>query len=190
MRTILLTAALLTSLTAASALTANEVAELSKAGVGDNVIIAQLETDGTRAHLSADTILRLQGEGVSDEVILAMIRSGSKPAATPTRPSLTEQRRALDRAKAEARAEQQTTFVQTYTPLYTPAPYGYGYSYPCQPQPQVQWSYRIGQNPPMFVNGSPGVYGSTVSRPCPPRIDTYRPPHSGITIIVRSRDEE
>jgi len=170
-------------LPATQALTANEVAELSRAGVSDAVIIAQLEADGTRMHLSADTILRLQSEGVSDEVIVAMIRSGNRPPAATAPPSLTEQRRALDREKAEAR--QQSTFVVTNQPLYNPYPYGYP-TYHCPTPQPVQWQYTVGTTKPMFVNGSPGVYGAPVTRPYPVRIEPCRP-SSGVTIIVRSR---
>lgn len=184
MRSVILLCALCAPLTS-QALTANEAAELSRAGVSDTVIIAQIEADGARARLSADTILRLQDEGVSDEVILALIRSGSRPAAVTAPPSLTAQRRALDHERAAAR---QSTFQVTTTPLYPPLynPYGYG----CLPPQPVPFQYVVGQQTPLFVNASPGVYGAPVTRPCAPRIEPCRPQHSGITIIVRARSDE
>ncbi len=185
MRLATILAALFYPLASVAALTANEVAELARAGVGDAVIIAQLEADGTRAHLSADTILRLQSEGVSDEVIVAMIRSGRRPAATEAPPSLAEQRRVLDRQQAAARAS--STFVVTTTPLYNPyAHYDPYASYCPTPQP-VPFQYIVGHDKPMFVNSSPGVYGAPPL--CAPRIQPCRP-NSGITIIVRSRADE
>lgn len=68
----------------ASALTVNEIVELSAADVSADTIIAQLQADGSRFVLNAELILKLKRAGVDEAVIQAMIRSGQEPP-TPNR---------------------------------------------------------------------------------------------------------
>ncbi len=51
----------------------NDVISLSKAGVGDSVIINQIKATQSFFHLSNDDILNLKKAGVSDDVVNAMI---------------------------------------------------------------------------------------------------------------------
>lgn len=60
---------------AAAAMETEEVVRLTKAQVGDEVIIAQMKAAGARFALTTDEIVRLKREGVSDAVIKAMIES-------------------------------------------------------------------------------------------------------------------
>jgi hypothetical protein len=62
-----------------------DLIELSKAGLGDEVLVALIEADGTVFNLDAPRILELRAEGVSERVITAMLRNGSRPlpASTP-----------------------------------------------------------------------------------------------------------
>ena len=70
---------------AAAATTAAQLVELMKAGLGDDVLIALIQTDGSTFHLSADDILQLHRQGLSDKVIRAMQETARKsPAAPPT----------------------------------------------------------------------------------------------------------
>ncbi len=72
---------LLTS--SAEAVSVRDIIELSKAGLGDEVLVALIETDGTVFTLDADRILELRAAGVSDGVIVAMLRQGREPLPEP-----------------------------------------------------------------------------------------------------------
>lgn len=65
----------------AQALTIDQVAELSAAGLGDEAIIAKMRRDGATFDLSAAQMLDLKRRGVSAPVIAAMLGTGA-PAAT------------------------------------------------------------------------------------------------------------
>ena len=93
MRKVLLVLMVLIPLTAAraDALTVRDVIELSKAGVGDQVLLALIEVDHSVFTLDTPALKQLKEAGVSDEVMIAMIRSGrtqpqpaAPAAATPS----------------------------------------------------------------------------------------------------------
>jgi len=65
------------------AVSTRDLVELSKAGLGDDVLVALIEADGTIFNLDAPRILQLRAEGVSERVITAMIRNASHPASAP-----------------------------------------------------------------------------------------------------------
>jgi hypothetical protein len=67
----------------AYAVTIRDLVELSKEGVSDTVLIALIETDGSRFKMSADDIRNVRAQGLSDAVIVAMIRT--RPASAPLR---------------------------------------------------------------------------------------------------------
>jgi hypothetical protein len=73
------------SAAAAEAVTIRDIVELTRAGLGDDVIVALIEVDGTIFSLDADKLVDLRAQGVSERVLVAMIRSGrpSKPADSP-----------------------------------------------------------------------------------------------------------
>jgi hypothetical protein len=58
---------------------------LAREGVSDPVLVALIETDGSRFTLNADDIRDLRAQGLSDTVIVAMIRS-ARPARDNPRP--------------------------------------------------------------------------------------------------------
>jgi len=65
----------------AEAVTIRDLIELSKAGLGDEVLLALIEVDQPVFTIDAATLKRLKDAGVSQPVIVAMIRSGrSRPA--------------------------------------------------------------------------------------------------------------
>ncbi|MGH7495006.1 MAG: hypothetical protein ACREOO_21750 [bacterium] len=63
----------------ANAMTVNDVAVLSKAGVGDSVIIAQIQATQSLFALSSQEIINLKNAGVSETVIGAMIKTTDRP---------------------------------------------------------------------------------------------------------------
>jgi len=78
---------------AALALESDDVVRMTKAKVGDEVIIAQMQAAKARFALTADEIVRLKKEGVSDAVLKAMIESAKAeprkeaPAEAAERPA-------------------------------------------------------------------------------------------------------
>lgn len=66
----------------ASAVTVRDLVMLSQAGLSDEVLVALIESDGSRFQLVADEILDLRRQGLSEKVIIAMLRT-SRPAPEP-----------------------------------------------------------------------------------------------------------
>lgn len=81
----------------ANDLTVEDIVNMVRAGLGDEVLIARIQTDGKVFHLTAAEILELHQAGASDGVILAMIETGAgdraaaasspKPTSPAGRPS-------------------------------------------------------------------------------------------------------
>jgi hypothetical protein len=68
----------------AEALTVRDVVELTRAGLGDDVLLALIEVDRTVFSIDTATLKSLKESGVSEKVILAMIRSGrTQPPPVP-----------------------------------------------------------------------------------------------------------
>ncbi len=72
---------------ASAATTAAQLVELSRAGLGDDILIALIQTDGSTFQLTAADILALHGQGLSDRVIRAMQETGRTPPSAPVRPA-------------------------------------------------------------------------------------------------------
>ena len=85
MRRVLVTVIALLALAAgrAEAVTIRELVELSKAGLGDEVLIALIDVDRRVFSIDAPTLKQLKEAGLSDAVILALIRSGRTPPVEP-----------------------------------------------------------------------------------------------------------
>jgi hypothetical protein len=69
----------------AEAITVRDIIELSKAGLGEPVLLALIEVDRSIFAIDTATLKQLRAEGVSDTVIVAMIRSG-RPVPPPPAP--------------------------------------------------------------------------------------------------------
>jgi hypothetical protein len=61
---------------AAEAVTLKDIVDLTKAGLGDDVLIALIEVDGGVFDVDAATLTRLKAAGVSEKVIVALVKSG------------------------------------------------------------------------------------------------------------------
>jgi hypothetical protein len=61
---------------AASAVTVDQIVELSRAGVTETVILALIDRDKTIFALEPEQLVTLKAQGVSEPVILAMLKSG------------------------------------------------------------------------------------------------------------------
>jgi hypothetical protein len=64
----------------AAAISIEDVIELSRARLSDDVIVELIDIDGTVHRLDTATIVRLKDAGVSERVIVALMRNGRRPA--------------------------------------------------------------------------------------------------------------
>ena len=60
----------------ADALTVRDIVELTRAGLGEEVLLALIEVDRSVFPIDSASIKELKGDGVSERVIVAMVRSG------------------------------------------------------------------------------------------------------------------
>jgi len=67
----------------AEAVTIRDLIELTKAGLGDEVLIALIEVDRSVFPTDARTLKQLKDAGVSEAVIVALIHSGRTPRTEP-----------------------------------------------------------------------------------------------------------
>ena len=87
---ILVLALLCAAVTAVSAdaVTLKDIVDLTKAGLGDEVLIALIEVDGGVFDVDAATLSRLKTAGVSEKVIVALVKSGRVRPAPQEPPTL------------------------------------------------------------------------------------------------------
>jgi hypothetical protein len=71
------------------AVTVRDIVELSKAGVGDDVLVALIEVSDRIFTLDASKLRELKESGVSERVMVAMLRSGRTPPAAAVVPGYT-----------------------------------------------------------------------------------------------------
>lgn len=71
----------------AEAVTIRDIVDLTKAGVGEEVLLALIEVDGGVFSIDPATLTMLKREGVSERVIVALVRSGRvRPLEEPVPP--------------------------------------------------------------------------------------------------------
>ena len=63
----------------AEALTIRDIVELTRAGLGDDVLLALIEVDPSVFPIDTETLKYLKESGVSQRVIVAMVRSARTP---------------------------------------------------------------------------------------------------------------
>jgi hypothetical protein len=109
----------------AEAVTVRDLIELSKAGLGDDVLIALIEVDHSVFTIDAATLKQLKAGGVSEPVIVALIRSGRtarpEPLSAPVQEPAPEPREpqvvVIDHHDAPAPAPYPVA-VPVYVPVY------------------------------------------------------------------------
>jgi hypothetical protein len=67
----------------ADALTVRDILELTRAGLGEEILLTLIDVDRSVFPIDTATLKRLKEAGVSERVILAMIRSARMPAPMP-----------------------------------------------------------------------------------------------------------
>ena len=78
-----------TCLRPAEALSLRDIVELSRAGLGDDVLLALVEVNRGVYAIDSETLKRLKAAGVSDRVIVALVRSG-RELPEPAGPAVAE----------------------------------------------------------------------------------------------------
>lgn len=74
----------------ADAVTLQEIIDLTRAGLGEETLLALIEIDPRVYPIDAETLQKLKSAGVSERVIVAVIKSGRKPAPPPEPAPLVE----------------------------------------------------------------------------------------------------
>ena len=117
----------------AEAVTIRDLIELSKAGLGDDVLIALIEVDRRVYTVDTATLKQLKQAGVSETVIVALIRSGRTPRPEPAAAAPAPEPRQPevivvdhhDPAPAPAPAPAPVAYpVPVAVPVYVPVPTG------------------------------------------------------------------
>jgi len=102
--------------------TVQDVIKLSKAGLSDDLIVAQLKTRNQRFDLSTDQLIQLKTAKVSERVIQVMIDPAYKPAATaPAANKTAPSQTAPVVTNTQASQPSPQTASQTASPSPTPA---------------------------------------------------------------------
>ena len=63
----------------AEALTLQEIIELSRAGLGEEVLLALIEVNQRVYPIDTETVRTLKGAGLSEKIIIAIVKSGRTP---------------------------------------------------------------------------------------------------------------
>ena len=79
----------------AQALTVRDIIDLTKAGLGEEVLLALIEVDGSMFSIDPQTLTSLKAAGVSEKVIVALVRSGRAPSVSAQAASSVAQAQAL-----------------------------------------------------------------------------------------------
>jgi hypothetical protein len=110
----------------ASALTVRDVIELTRAGLGEDVILALIEVDPSVFPIDSGTLKALKDARVSERVIVAMVRSGRMPppSTEPAIPIAVEEARAPEPQVVviDHRDSPQVREVPIVVPVYVAVP--------------------------------------------------------------------
>jgi hypothetical protein len=108
----------------AEALTIRDIIELSRAGLGEDVLIALIEVDRGIYGIDTDTLKSLKAAGVPEKVIVALVRSGrERPIAEPepvAPPAVEESAPAPQVVVIDHREEPRVREVMVPVPIYIP----------------------------------------------------------------------
>ena len=116
-RAILVFMMILLTAASAGAVTLKDIVDLTKAGLGDDVLLALIEVDGGVFDVDAVTLTRLKTAGVSEKVIVALVRSGRERPPEP-------------QPLADVVADQQAAALMTPEPTVTTVVREVGVPYP------------------------------------------------------------
>ena len=109
----------------ASALTVRDVVELTRAGLGEDVILALIEVDPSVFPIDTATLKTLKQAGVSPRVIAAMVRSGRTqppPSEEPPAPIIESRNPEPQVVVIDHRDAPEVREVPVAVPIYIPVP--------------------------------------------------------------------
>lgn len=111
--------------TAAQAVTLKDIVDLTKAGLGDEVLLALIDVDQHVFDVDAETLKSLKAAGVSEKVIVALVRSGRErplepPAEPPTLDDVVAQQSAPQVIYVERPSAPVVREVAVPYPVYVP----------------------------------------------------------------------
>lgn len=112
----------------------SQILQLEQAKVGDETIIAYIQSSANSYHLSADQIIYLRQQGLSDAVLTAMLRQpGPGMAPMPSTPAPEVVPSTADVAPVEPYPEAASAAVYYSEPWYSVPYYSYYncYGWPC-----------------------------------------------------------
>ena len=170
---IALTAVFALAAARADAVTIRDLIELSKAGLGDDVLIALIEVDRKVFSIDTETLKELKKAGVSEQVIVALIRTGrtQPPEPVPAAPLTEPEPRKPEVIVIEHRDPAPAPAPVAYpVPVYVPVgSYGYGTygtrgydrrdTVPATLQTDQGWVRARVPIPPNCVKGAPVYWG-------------------------------
>jgi hypothetical protein len=108
----------------AEALTIRDIIELSRSGLGEDVLLALIEVDRGIYGIDTDTLKSLKAAGVPEKVIVALVRSGrERPVAepAPVAPPVVEESAPPPQVVViEHREEPRVREVMVPVPIYVP----------------------------------------------------------------------
>lgn len=155
----------------AEAVTIRDLVELSRAGLGDDVLIALIEVDHGVFAIDAKTLKQLKEAGVSEAVIVALIRSGRTPRTEPLAAPVQD-----PPAAAEPREPQVVVIDHHDQPA--PAPLPVAYPVPVYvPVPTASGYGRRGETVATIVQTDQGLVKARV--PVPPNCTRAEPVYWG-----------
>lgn len=109
----------------AEAVTLKDIVDLTRAGLGDEVLIALIEVDGGVFDVDAATLARLKAAGVSEKVIVALVKSGRvrpEPQEPPTLASVVAEQQAPQITYVERASTTIVREVAVPVPVYVGVP--------------------------------------------------------------------
>jgi hypothetical protein len=127
-RAVVLAVVLSGFVSAAEALTIRDVIDLTRAGLGEDVLLALIEVDRGIYAIDPATLKALKQAGVSERVIVALVRSGREPVPEPPpvplpveEPPAPEPRVVVIEHHQPPQIQQVVVPVPIYVPVATPA---------------------------------------------------------------------
>lgn len=90
---------------AQNTLTNDQIVQLERAKVGEDVIVGMIQTMPTKFSLDPNSVIRLKQQGVSDKVLAAMVAKGSSASSAAVSAPVEEKNQPLSAAERRAATE-------------------------------------------------------------------------------------
>ena len=153
----------------ADALTLRDVLELTRAGLGDDVLIALIEVDRPVFPVDTETLKTLKDAGVSQKVIVAMIKSGrTQPPPAPEPPVVVNEPEPPPLPPPPVVVIQPAPEPAPMLPGYGPSYYPPGYAQAVIVPGYFPYGYPSRARAPIFQNGYSTFQPASSLGPAPP----------------------